>query len=301
MAKKIYYTRENVSGDLIEVVPYVHSGRLAPVGVRISPWRYLKSAWERRQYIWFDSRMRVRTQNSSHRLGSLWLLAKPILDIAFYGVLFGLVLQVSQGMQNYVAYIVIGILMFQYMSGVLNSSASVMIQGKPMMRAFSFPRIALPISMLVRQTIQMGIIIAVMLAGIVALPPHVTPTLSWLMFLPAFALNTLFLLGIALIIARYAYVVPDIQQLLSFVTRVLMYASGVIFPIERFINHPILTQIVEANPFYIFINLYREVLMRDSFGQPDAWLAAGGWALGAATLGFFIFWRAEEVFGRELR
>lgn len=301
MAEKIYYTREGVSGDLIDVVPYVHSGRLAPVGVRVGAWSYLKNVWERRQYIWFDSRMKVRTQNSKNRLGSLWLLAKPVLDIAFYGILFGLVLQVSRGMDNFIAYIVIGILMFQYSSGALNNAASVMIQGKPMMRAFSFPRMALPISMMVRQTMQMGAIIAVMLVGIIAIPPQVFPTLSWLMFLPVFALNALFLTGLALIIARYAYVVPDIQQVLSFITRVLMYSSGVIFPIERFVDHPVITQIIKANPFYIFIDLYREVLMRDSFGNAETWIAAGAWTAGAAVVGFFIFWRAEEVFGRELR
>ena len=48
--------------------------------------------------------------------------------------------------------------------------------------------------------------------------PHVLPTVSWLAFVPVFALNALFLTGLALVIARYAYVVPDIQQLLSFVT-----------------------------------------------------------------------------------
>lgn len=300
MAEKIYYAREGVSGELTDVVPHMHSGRLAPVGVRVGAWRYLKNVWDRRQYIWFDSHTKVRTQNSNHRLGSLWLLAKPVLDIAFYGVLFGLVLQVSRGMDNFLAYLIIGILMFQYMSGVLNGAASVMIQGKPMMRAFSFPRMALPISMMVRQTMQMGAIVAVMLLGIAVLPPHVFPTVSWLAFVPVFALNALFLTGLALVIARYAYVVPDIQQLLSFVTRVLLYASGVIFPIERFVEHPLVTQIIQANPFYIFIDLYREVLMRGSFGSLETWLTAAAWAVGAAVVGFFIFWRAEEVFGREL-
>lgn len=303
MAKtpKPRYSREPINGALTNVTPYLQDGRLTPVGVRTSPVRYIRDLWARRAYIWFDSRMKVRTQNSNHRLGSLWLLAKPLLDIIFYGVLFGLVLKVTRGLDNFVAYIIIGILMFQYMAGVINNATSVMNQGRAMMRAFSFPRMALPVSMMVRQTIQMGPIIAVMLVAIAVLPPHAFPTLSWLMFLPAFALNTVFLLGLVLIISRYAYVVPDLQQILSFATRILMYGSGVIFPIQQFITHPVALTIVQYNPVYVFIDLYRTVLTQNSFGTPESWLIAGTWAVGALLTGFFIFWRAEEVFGRELR
>lgn len=303
MAKtpKNRHPREPINGALVDVTPYLHNGRLTPVGVRPNPVRYVRELWARRSYIWFDSRMKVRTQNSNHRLGSFWLLAKPLLDIVFYGILFGMVLKVTRGIDNFVAYIIIGILMFQYMAGVINNAASVMNQGRAMMRAFSFPRMALPISMLVRQTLQMMPIIVVMLVAIAVIPPHVFPTLSWLMFIPAFALNSIFLLGIALIISRYAYVVPDLQQILSFVTRILMYGSGVMFPIQQFINHPVILSIVEYNPVYIFIDLYRTVLMQGSNGSSESWMLASGWALGTFIIGFFIFWRAEEVFGRELR
>lgn len=293
--------REPINGALANVTPYIAQGKLAPVGVRTNPVRYIRDLWQRRAYIWFDSRMKVRTQNSNHKLGSFWLLAKPTLDIIFYGVVFGLILKATRGIDNFVAYIIVGVLMFQYMAGVINNAATVMNQGKTMMRAFSFPRMALPISMLVRQTLHMGPIIAVMLLALMAIPPHILPTTSWLLFLPGLALNSIFLLGLALIIARYAYVVPDLQQVLSFITRILMYGSGVLFPIEQFISNPLALAIIHYNPVYVFLNLYRALLLDGQIGSGQTWLVAGSWALGTFLVGFFIFWRAEEVFGRELR
>lgn len=300
-SRVIYQPREAVDYRLIDMAPYIQSGRLVPVGARSKLSLYLKDLWGRRSYIWYDSRTKVRTQNNEHRLGTLWLLVKPLLDIVFYGLLFGVLLKASRGIDNYPAYIIIGVLMFQYISSVMNNAAGVMNQSKPMMRAFSFPRMAIPLSMLVRQTLQMGPILAVMIVGLIAIPPHQYPSPTWAMFIPVFALNSVFLFGLSLIIARYAFILPDIKQLLSFVTRVLMYGSGIIFPIERFVNHPVLAQVIQANPVYIFIDLYRQVLLNSSWGSLESWAGAGAWTVGTLLVGFFIFWRAEEVFGRELR
>lgn len=80
-----------------------------------------------------------------------------------------------------------------------------------------------------------------------------------------------------------------------------MYGSGVLFPIEQFISNPLALAIIHYNPVYVFLNLYRTLLLDGQIGSGQTWLVAGSWALGTFLVGFFIFWRAEEVFGRELR
>ena len=70
---------------------------LQPVGIRPALATYLNDLWGRRHFIWMDSRHRVATSNSRNRLGSVWLILRPILDAAFYYVIFGLVLKMSGG------------------------------------------------------------------------------------------------------------------------------------------------------------------------------------------------------------
>lgn len=278
---------------------HIESGRLYPVGVRRSARAYIQETWNRRAFIWKDSRSKVRTQNQQHRLGSWWLVIKPVFDVIFFWILFGLVLKASRGLENYTAYIIIGVLMFQYFSRALTQNASVMLQGKAMMRAFSFPRITVPLSLAVREALSMGPVMLVMFIGIIIIPPHALPTFSWLLFIPAFVLNALFNLGVGLIIARYAYVVPDIGQILSVFSRVLLYGSAVIFPIEQFVNHPGVTAVIRANPIYIFLDLYRTLLIGGGAGDAYHWLSLLVWSFGLLIIGFIIFWRAEEVYGRE--
>lgn len=282
-----------------DYVRHIESGRLYPVGVRRSTRAYIKETWDRRAFIWKDSRSKVRTQNQQHRLGSWWLVIKPVFDVIFFWILFGLVLKASRGMENYTAYIIIGVLMFQYFARALTQNASVMLQGKAMMRAFSFPRITVPLSLAVREALSMGPVLLVMFLGIIIIPPHAFLTFSWLLFIPAFALNVLFNLGLGLIIARFAYVVPDIGQILGVVSRILLYGSAVIFPIEQFINHPGVTAVIRANPVYIFIDLYRTLLISGGAGDAYHWLSLLAWSIGLLVIGFIIFWRAEEVYGRE--
>lgn len=278
---------------------HIESGRLYPVGVKRDMRGYLTDTWNRRAFIWKDSRAKVRTQNQQHRLGSWWLVIKPIVDVVFYWLLFGVILNASRGMPNYTAYIIVGVLMFQYFSRALTVNASVMNQSKAMMRAFSFPRITVPLSLAVREMLSMGPVLLVMMIGIIAIPPHAFPQLSWLLFIPILALNMLFNFGLGLIVARYTYVIPDIGQVLNILIRFLLYGSAVIFPIEQFINHPVVTQIVRANPIYIFLELYRQILIYGSWGTWYHWISLLAWAFGLLIVGFFIFWRGEEVYGRE--
>ncbi|MFW0108878.1 ABC transporter permease [Rothia sp. P6271] len=279
---------------------YIESGKLYRVGVRKSPIVYLRQTWERRAYMWKDSRAKVRMQNRQHRLGSWWLVIKPVFDVIFFWVLFGLILNTSRGMHNYNAYIIIGVLMFQYFSRALVTSSTVMSQNRSMMRAFSFPRLTVPISLALREALSSIPVIIVMIIGIVLIPPHVIPSWTWLLFIPAFLLNVLFNLGLGLIIARIAYVIPDISQVINVLTRFLLYGSAVIFPIERFIHHPVITHIIQSNPIYIFLDLYRHILMDHSLGTLYHWGSLGAWSIGLLLIGFFTFWHAEEVYGREL-
>ena len=86
---------------------------LKPIGVRPSLGEYVYGLWERRHFIWMDARHRVATQNSRNRLGSLWLVLRPLFDALMYYIIFALVLKVDRGMENFPGFIIIGVLMFR--------------------------------------------------------------------------------------------------------------------------------------------------------------------------------------------
>ena len=273
---------------------------LSVVGIRPSLATYIAELWARRHFIWMDAQHRVLSQNSRNRLGSVWLLLRPLMDAAFYFLIFGLVLDVRrEGIDNYGAYIIIGVLMFRATATSVTSSPNALVSGKAMIRAFSFPRAAIPISAVLRDGLQMVWAVGAMLLMIAVIPPHEYPRFTWLLIIPLLALQWCLNLGLTFILARVGFRFPDTTQLMSFVSRVLMYGSGVIFPIDQMLTHPVAQAVIEANPIFQMLRMYRQVLMEGTLPAAESWMILGGWAGGLLLFGFLYFWHGEASYGDE--
>jgi teichoic acid transport system permease protein len=105
--------------------------------------------------------------------------------------------------------------------------------------------------------------------------------------------------------ARLGSKTPDLAQLMPFIMRTWMYASGVMFSLSAILKGKHLPKVVEVlltgNPAAVYIDLMRFALI-DSFTHDKlphhVWAFAGGWALLAGVVGFVYFWKAEERYGR---
>lgn len=274
---------------------------LQPVGVRPGLCEYLAQLWDRRHFIWTDARHRVATQNSRNRLGSLWLLLRPMLDALMYYLIFAVVLNVDRGMENYPAYILIGVLMFRSTMRSISQGPNTLHSGRAMIRAFTFPRASLPLSAEIRDAFQMIYTVPVVLVMIMAVPNHERPEITWLLIPVIFLLQFTLNVGISLVMSRIGFILPDVTQLMTFVARLLMYTSGVIIPVERFLETPVFREFIQANPIYHLLTIYREALMDGTVAGLDHWLVLGAWAVGLTVLGFLFFWQGEETYGAEQR
>lgn len=273
---------------------------LAPIGVRPRLGEYLAQLWDRRHFIWMDARHRVATQNSRNRLGGLWLLLRPLLDALMYYLIFGVILsRVLEGVENVPAFIIVGILMFRSTMRSISTGPSILSSGRSMIRAFTFPRASLPIAAELRDMLQMQYTIGVMLLLIMVIPPYESPEWTWFLILPIYVLQFLLNLGIALFTARIGFQIPDVSQLMSFVGRFMMYGSGVIFPIDRWSDNAVVSTIIQINPVYHMIVMYREVIIDGVAPASEHWMILGAWAAGLTLFGFLYFWRGEATYGDE--
>lgn len=274
---------------------------LSPIGVRPPITQYLRELWERRRFIWYDSRQRAATQNSRNILGNLWLVLRPLVDVSVYFVIFGLLLSVDRGVENFPAFLAVGILLFRSTSAAIGGGAGLLPNNKAIIRAFSFPRASIPIASVLQSAMTSVFTIFTLCVVIAAIPPHAFPKATWLLMVPIFALHTLLNLGITLVTARLGFHFPDMKNMLSVASRFLMYGSGVMFPIERFISDPTIAWIVTLNPLFRIIDMARAVLIDGRVPALDSWLIAIVWIIVLVAFGFVYFWRGEASYGRELR
>ena len=106
-------------------------------------------------------------------------------------------------------------------------------------------------------------------------------------------------LGGAFIAARLNDMFRDVQQIIPFVMRLGMYASGVMFPIrERMVDAPGWVQtIVRWNPMVTVLDLYRWIFM-DWTVDFDAVVRLVVIAVVLLVVGFRFFTAAESRYGR---
>jgi teichoic acid transport system permease protein len=276
---------------------------LSVSGARPGLAEYVRQMWGRRHFILAFSQAKLTAQYSQAKLGQLWQVATPLLNALVYFLIFGLILDADKGMPRevYIPFLVTGVFVFTFTQSSVMAGVRAISGNLGLVRALHFPRASLPISFALQQLQQLLFSMIVLFVVAVAFGSY--PSLSWLLILPVLALQFCFNTGLALVFARMGAKTPDLAQLMPFVMRTWMYASGVMFSIPVMLaDHPKwIADVLQWNPAAIYMDLMRFALI-DGYGSenlpPHVWAVAGGWAALVALGGFVYFWKAEERYGR---
>ena len=280
---------------------------LDPIGVRPKLGAYTKELWQRRSFIKVLAVSKAYSENQNTYLGQLWTLFSPILNAAVYVVIFGFLLQIGRaGIENTIAFIVVGVFMFRFFERSVMAGAHSLNKNMNLVRSVKFPRAVLPIAGVLAELTVLGPALIVMcvisyLSGFLPFAGNVTIDWYWLLLPAAVTLMWIFSTGCAFMVARWVAMTPDLDNLLPHFMRVLMYASGVIFSIDRYLGQFSWGWIMEYQPVAVYLYLVRSCLLNEPAYTPDLtmWLLGIGWAVAFALIGFLLFWRGEERYGRD--
>ncbi|WP_329268405.1 ABC transporter permease [Streptomyces sp. NBC_01451] len=276
---------------------------LAVSGARPRLVEYVRQLWGRRHFILAFSQAKLTAQYSQAKLGQLWQVATPLLNAAVYFFIFGVILKADRGMPRevYIPFLVTGVFVFTFTQSSVMAGVRAISGNLGLVRALHFPRAALPVSFALQQLQQL--LFSMIVLFVVSIGFGSYPKASWLLIVPALALQFLFNTGLALIMARWGAATPDLAQLMPFVMRTWMYASGVMFSIPVMLaDKPVwVADVLQWNPAAIYMDLMRFALI-DGYGSenlpPHVWAVAAGWAALFALGGFVYFWQSEERYGR---
>lgn len=272
----------------------VDSSNLHPLHSRPNFSNYLAQIWNRRHFIFADARGRSFESQRDMLLGRLWLILSPLLDVAMYGLLFGLLLRTSRGVENFVGFLIIGVIFFGFIQGGLTAGSGMIKKSRSMISAFSFPRASIPIARIARQFLNNSLPALVALIVALSFQWGTPPGWEMLLVLPLYTLIHIFGLGLTLIVARLTAFLPDMRSLIPVAGRAWFYVSGVFFSIERFATNPTIQEIMVLNPAYQFLQAVRNVVLYQTIPSYSTWLVLCAWSFGLVAIGLIYFWQAEE-------
>jgi teichoic acid transport system permease protein len=262
---------------------------------------YARQLWAYRHFITSYANARVSSSLGTTHLGLLWQVLTPLFNAAVYYVIFGVILNTKAGVGNFIAYLCTGIFIYGFTSAAVSGGANSVIANLGLIRALQFPRASLPISVALVEIRNLAASMSVLIAIVLLTGEPIT--LKWLFIFPALFLQAIFNTGLAMFCARLTSKIIDFKQLIPFIMRIWMYASAVLYPVQRFTDHlhGWKLHLVESNPLLVFIELMRHALLDNVklAGAPRLlWAEAAAWAIVMGTLGFVYFWRGEKGYGR---
>ncbi|MBB5830380.1 ABC transporter permease [Brachybacterium aquaticum] len=293
------------SADSLAVA--VDRNDLEQIGVRPRLGAYVRDTWAYRSLIHVMAVSKAEAENQNTYLGQVWSLISPMINALVYVLIFGFLLRIGrEGIENTIAFIVVGVFMFRFFERSVMAGSHSLGKNMSLVRSVQFPRAVLPMAGVLAELAMLGPALIVMcvisyLSGLLPMAGRITIDGYWLLLIPAVLLLWLFSTGCAFIAARLVAVTPDIDNLLPHFLRILMYASGVIFSVERYLSQFSWGWIMEYQPVAVYLYLVRSSILDEPAYPPDAfmWLLGVAWAVVVAVVGFLYFWAGEERYGRD--
>lgn len=260
--------------------------------------QYIADLWRRRSFLWTLSSAESYAKNEANHLGQVWAILNPAVLIGSYFLIFGLLLSTRGGIDNFIGFLSIGVVMFGFTSSVVTRGAKAIAGRLGIVRSLHFPRAILPMS--VTLTEFLATVPAFALLFVLMLATGERPDWEWLLFPVAVTLQAVTLLGFAFIAARLVNASQDMANLIPVVVRLLRYVSGVFFPVAHYVaGAPAVIQaVLTLQPFALMLTIVRQSLLGSEPVVLSDWLIMTGWAVVIALVGLVFFWQAETRYGR---
>jgi teichoic acid transport system permease protein len=156
----------------------------------------------------------------------------------------------------------------------------------------------MPLSVIVQEVQQQLVSLGIL--AIIVLLTGEPITWLWLGVVPVVLMQTVFNVGLCMLVARWTAASRDVAQLVPFVMQTWRYLSGVMFSIPIFTAdlEPWVEKVLYLNPMTEYIELMRACLLQGYEVPGSLWAFAAGWAVVTLVVGFVVFYRAEETYSR---
>jgi len=187
----------------------------------------------------------------------------------------------TPGQEHYGAQLLGSIVLFTFFAEATAGAVRSVVDRENLVRKIQFPRLAIPISVVLLAGFNLGLnLIVVMIFAVIS---GVRPMLSWIELPLIVALLAVLTCGVAVLLSALFVRFRDIQPIWEVLAQILFYCSPVIIPVEKVkealahgqVDH-ILYRIYLLNPLVTVFQQFRHAMINHAALSARAALA--GWA-----------------------
>jgi lipopolysaccharide transport system permease protein len=231
-------------------------------------------------------------------LGPLWYLIQPLLTALTFTVIFGNIAGLPTDDLPQFLFYMSGTVVWGYFAECLNKTSNTFVQNANLFGKVYFPRMAVPVSILISNLVTFVIQFALFLVFVlyfIARGTDIQPNWLWIALSPVLVLMMAGLgLGFGVIISSLTTKYRDLRFLVTFGVQLLMYATPVIYPVSSI---PARFQwIILANPMTPVVEAFRYAFLGAGTVDVGHLLYSFGFMLAVVALGSVVFNRVEQTF-----
>ncbi len=230
-------------------------------------------------------------------LGPLWYLIQPLLTTITFTVIFGNIAKLpTDGLPQFLFYMS-GTVTWTYFSACLTKTSEVFVQNAQLFGKVYFPRLAVPVSILISNLITLAIQFLFFLAFVIffALGGSVIRPNWWILITPLLVVIMAGLgLGFGIMISSLTTKYRDLRFLVQFGVQLLMYVTPVIYPVSTFPEK--YQWIIKLNPMTPIVEIFRYAFLGAGSVSPVDLLYSFGFMVVVVAIGTVMFNRVEATF-----
>lgn len=225
-------------------------------------------------------------------LGIVWSLLYPLLTMAVMAIVFSNVFKFSTPGVSYLAYLLSGLVMFNYFSEASNLAMSSVVANFSLLNKIYIPKYIFPLS----KCLFVGINFLLTLIPLyIVLLVTGTGINIFHIFLPyAFICLFMFTLGMGFILSAVSVFLRDMFYIYGIVIMMWTYLTPIMYDISAIA--PNLQFILKLNPLYHYINFTREIMLYGRMPSANAWGICLLSSVAVLFIGMIVFKKTQDKF-----
>lgn len=288
----------------METTSSVGAPAAAPSLVEVPGPSALAGGWRRfADLLWLVAVTEFKRNYFGTVLGYLWSLIRPLLLFAVLLFVFTRIFRLGSDVANYPVMLLLNIVLFTFFTEATQNAVTSVVNQESVVRKTQFPRLVIPLAVVLTTFFNLCINLLVVLAFILAW--GVDPTWTWLLFLPALVLLVAFTVSVSMLLSVLYVRFRDVLMIWAVLSQVLFYGTPVIYPIEIVPDE--YRQAMFANPIAVIFEQIRVWVLDPT--APTATEVVGGWTgllpaaaifCGTIVLSVWLFKREAPRIAEEL-
>jgi lipopolysaccharide transport system permease protein len=228
----------------------------------------LGSVWRYRGFIGGCIKREFQIKYRNSLLGAAWTVLNPLSMIVVYTVIFSRVMGTKlPGLGSpfaYSIYLCAGVLTWGLFAEITTRSQTVFIENAGLIKKLQFPRLCLPVIVVLNASVNFAIIFGLFTLFLVVSSNF--PGAPFVALIPVLLIQIMFAIGLGMILGVLNVFFRDVGQFFTILLQFWFWFTPVVYPVAAL--PPPVRELMDWNPMAALVGAYQAILVH---GQWPDW------------------------------